>query len=538
MRKDNSEFKTSFLSEAGTFLDNKDYFAYAEMDDLACWVLADGLDAAPDADSARLAVESVLSRFTEQPTLSRRKLKSYLRKAHKRLQAESRKVRLKCSLVMVVTDYNQMVWASVGHARLYMLRGGKIALASKDQSLAQRLADIGKLQQQDVDRHAERGNLLHYMGKPGAFRPQVSGKVKLQDGDTMLLCTHGLWEGVHPVELLDAREEADEPEQLIDMLEEILLSKQRKTVNNYTGVAIFANKIYKVEPKKRDIKKWVRTAAMILIPMLLFGGGAVYYKIKSAEVKAETVAAMIEHEQNGDKEMEEGDYGSALKEYSEARIASNRLKNKVQTKLISDKQNVADLVVAGDKFFKEGEYEKAVERYQKSLEEAKPYKSFNMSGVEESIKKAQTYLVILGVMKQGDVKFEAKDYAGARQLYEEAQKQATMAAFEQGGQQISAKIAAVDKELVQVKVGEQQAKGEETEKQGDKQLEAQEFAKAIATYTIAQNMYKEAGLTDKVLSVQYKMIEAQEQLDLKKVPPPAEGAPEGHAVPAAAGQAG
>ncbi|WP_252898059.1 hypothetical protein [Lysinibacillus sphaericus] len=43
MRKENCDFKTSFLSEAGSFLQNKDYFAYTELDDIACWVAHKGL---------------------------------------------------------------------------------------------------------------------------------------------------------------------------------------------------------------------------------------------------------------------------------------------------------------------------------------------------------------------------------------------------------------------------------------------------------------------------------------------------------------
>ena len=38
MRKLNSEVKTSFISEEGTYLQNRDYFAFVELDDYACYV--------------------------------------------------------------------------------------------------------------------------------------------------------------------------------------------------------------------------------------------------------------------------------------------------------------------------------------------------------------------------------------------------------------------------------------------------------------------------------------------------------------------
>ena len=38
MRKQNSTFKTAFLSEAGSKLENNDYFAYVELDRYACYL--------------------------------------------------------------------------------------------------------------------------------------------------------------------------------------------------------------------------------------------------------------------------------------------------------------------------------------------------------------------------------------------------------------------------------------------------------------------------------------------------------------------
>lgn len=34
MRKDNSDFSTAFVSEAGSYIDNRDYFAFMETDDM------------------------------------------------------------------------------------------------------------------------------------------------------------------------------------------------------------------------------------------------------------------------------------------------------------------------------------------------------------------------------------------------------------------------------------------------------------------------------------------------------------------------
>ena len=58
MRKQNSTFKTAFISEAGSGLENNDYFAFVELEKYACYVIADGLNDLPDAESARLATQT------------------------------------------------------------------------------------------------------------------------------------------------------------------------------------------------------------------------------------------------------------------------------------------------------------------------------------------------------------------------------------------------------------------------------------------------------------------------------------------------
>ena len=54
MRRINSDFQTLHISEEGQKLSNRDYFGYVEMDDFACYVLADSLDDEPAVNSCLL----------------------------------------------------------------------------------------------------------------------------------------------------------------------------------------------------------------------------------------------------------------------------------------------------------------------------------------------------------------------------------------------------------------------------------------------------------------------------------------------------
>lgn len=522
MRKDNSEFKTAFLSEAGTFINNKDYFAFIELDDIACWVVAHGLDSDREVESAEMAVRSILGNIMNNPTMSRMKIKKYIQEAHKLLQEESHRVRLKASLALVVTNYTKMIWAVAGNAKLYHFRNGRLNFKSKDQSLAQLMADEEEIPESQIEEHEERHNLLNYLGKPYDFKPIVSKKYPLTDGDVMVLSTPGLWEGVNSVEMLDTIQEAKEPEEVVDTLEDVLLSKQKPIVNNYTAATIFVNKTYKEDPKKK-----IRIIKRIIVALVIFaliGGGAIVYQVRAAAKKAESVASMIEQEKNGDVFVQDGDYPKALKEYSDARNAAVRIKDLVHMKLIGKKYRITQLIVDGDTAFKDGDYTKALSKYEKAQKEVQGRKDFNAKELDEKVNKSKSLIQISNWMKEGDIKFEKQDYAGAKSTYEKARKAAIAASFTSGEEKIKTKLDETEEKMSSIEKEKKQLDGEKLEKKGDKSYASQDFKKAIESYTTAQEVYQEIGMLEKVLSMERKITKAEEKLN---------PVPKGGAVPEA-----
>ena len=84
MRKSNSEFKTAFVSEAGSELSNNDYFAYVELDDYACYVLASGITDLRSTEAAKLAVEHFILSFQDNPSMGTRTLTGYMEETNSR----------------------------------------------------------------------------------------------------------------------------------------------------------------------------------------------------------------------------------------------------------------------------------------------------------------------------------------------------------------------------------------------------------------------------------------------------------------------
>ena len=124
MRKLNSKFNTNFVSEEGTFLQNKDYFAFIELDDYACYVIADGIDEDKELESAKIAVTAFIRDFTEKPTMNKFTIRKYLNNANNELIASSRNVRLKASMTVVVTNYSKLVYSVIGNTRFYLFKDG------------------------------------------------------------------------------------------------------------------------------------------------------------------------------------------------------------------------------------------------------------------------------------------------------------------------------------------------------------------------------------------------------------------------------
>ncbi|WP_019535831.1 hypothetical protein [Paenibacillus ginsengihumi] len=530
MRKENSDFKTAFVSEAGSHLDNRDYFAFVELDDLACYVIADGLDTDKEVRSAEMAVSVILENFMESPSLSRRKLKDHLETAHEWLKFESRRVRLKASVLVVITDYTRMIWGSCGNARLYHFRGGRLNFRSRDQSLSQLLLDQGRISEDRAGTHEERGNLLNYMGRPDTFEPFISKKTPLADGDVLLLCTPGIWEEVELPELLDALADSSDPETLTDTLEELVLSRQRSSVDNYTAAAVYANKIFAEKPKNR--KKWILRIAMMLLALALAGGGIWYAKYRQAVKIAEAVVQMTEFEQDGDGYAAAGDYAKALKAYSEAKNAASKVKDKLHFQLIRGKQRVAQAVTDGDGYVKDGEYDMAVESYNKALEDADDYKVFKPEHIKERIDRSRTISKLAEAIAEGEKQLLAQDYNGALKTFNEAKSLAIAAGYDAGMKQADEKIKQAQEKIDNLTRETKTLRADNLEKKGDRSFEAEDYAGAMEAYAQAQEIYQEIEKLERVLAMERKIAKADEKLN--PILPAAQTPDAGAAAPSAA----
>lgn len=97
------------------------------------------------------------------------------------------------TIVACVVQQGRAWWAHAGDSRLYWLRDARLVLRTRDHSKVQNLIDLGQIDPSESDTHPERNKVLNCLGSP--FEPTIDlgGNVTLQSGDTVMLCSDGVW---------------------------------------------------------------------------------------------------------------------------------------------------------------------------------------------------------------------------------------------------------------------------------------------------------------------------------------------------------
>lgn len=503
MRKENSCFKTKFISEPGSYIKNRDYFAFIELEDCACYCIADGIDEDPKKESAFLAISVILEAFHESPGFSKRALKRYLLYAQEELHREATEARLESSIVVLLTNYKKVIWAHAGNSRLYFVRNESIKYRTIDHSLSQNLATQGEIPLDQIDVHEERHNLYTYLGQSGRLNPSITSKRKLEDGDILLLCTRGVWETVGTPELLDSMEGVHDPETVCTGLEEVILSQQEEVLDNYTIAAIFVDKVYR-NPKANRNKKIMKIigAVVAILSVVLITIGIARYRSNSSKYQAMETSL-----QKGITRVEEKDYNGANQELDTAlelsetiRVRSNSKKGQTVHN-VKEYSNLVKELVAAKEFLDNEFYENAAKAFQDAV--------FNIEKLKDpSIMQPQVKQILLAYrdyateMEKANNLVEEKRFEEATSCFVSAQKSGIKAGdMECQTSAESKKNEAIAQSMVLT--------GDKFMEEAKKHFRMGEFTGALTDYQSALNSYDSASSLDKEIDVVQKQETAK-----------------------------
>ena len=513
MRKENASFETKFISEAGSYLNNADYFAFVELKDYACYVIADGIDTDDMKKSAQQAVTAVIAKFSDMPGMSKAKLKSYMAEAHRTLLEESAEIRLEASILVLVTDYKKARWVHAGNCRLALLHNGAIIETTKDTSLTQRLADSEEIPLDMVSSHEERNNLYAYLGQPGKFSPVISAKHSLEDGDIILLETRGAWENIGDAELLDATDGVSKAEEVCTGLEDVILSQRLDIIENYTIVSIFVNKIYQ-NPKQGKYKKLITLLVSLAIALTIALTAILVTRYIMNRKNLEKIDAIKEA---GVEKLQEEKYEAAKDKLEEYESISVRVKkgtanyDRVQSvKLYCSLAE--DLYDASVNVTSQG-YKgaiKDVERATQTLDQLKELGE-DTTDLYNTLTAFERYATF---MQQGDAFIVENSYGEAVTAYSNASD--AVDDFDDTSYKKKAEDALESAQTndKSAQVNENMKSGMNAEEKGDKLASKGDYTNAKSKYETAKDFYKlaadagDSNASDKLDSVNIKINDA------------------------------
>lgn len=499
MRKQNSEFRTAFTSEADLDLKNTDYFGFVELDDFACYVIADGIDDQNDAVSAKLAVAAAVSRFQESPSMSKRTLKACLNSANRALLEAKSKNRLKASIIIILTNYVAMRYGQAGNVRLRIYRDGFLREQSTDQSLTADMVKAERVEADKVAAHEERNNLYTYLGQKQGFRPHISKKIKLSNSDAIALYTRGIWEHVDDGELKDIFADAtDDPEKSVAEVEELLLSRQPQDLGKYTFAALFVNKIFTDPNRKRKIKRILTIVIPIVIILVIIGIMlAVRYNRKMERIRQMELAYTdtIEY-------IQADNYVRAEERCKEARTYAEQLKDQKMQNELGNYLKLVESILAADDKLNDKKYVDAQLLYRDAANRARYVDNLGEEYINDRLKTTSNYISVYDLINLGDTLALNLQYDKAEEKYLEAKNLAGRIYFDEGRtmamealerlytdqkSEKEADDAAVKDQLAQQEAGaNHMAKGDEAFAQGD-------YQSAKVYYSTAEQKYGQLG---------------------------------------------
>lgn len=395
MRKNEAKFTTVFFSEAGTKNKNNDYFGYVQLDNYAIWAVADGFDEEEGADvAARLAVESAIEYFMLHPEFSREiisEIMSYVNLKVREKQSETERYSLMhTSFLIVISNYNALLYGNIGNTRFYHLRNGYVISQSRDDTVAQLLVEEEALNTGDLKYHRQRNDLLQAIGDYGEIKPNIlKTPITLQEKDVFCLTTMGFWENIDEKEMEVELSRYDESKKWLVSLEKKVVATLRDDVENYTFAAVTIEDVAEPLPMEKNNKKFFIKIVAVAIASILIILTLTLWHVKK---KKDIMNKVTVYEQQAEEELIKKNFENSVKElelvigeYEKLKPKSRGIigfflnadarRKEMDKKIEETKSKIKDTeklkkvfsnIREGNELFNSGNYEEASKKYQEA----------------------------------------------------------------------------------------------------------------------------------------------------------------------------
>ena len=479
MRKDEAKFITEFLSEAGTKAENNDYFGYVLLDNYAIWAVADGFDEEEGAKvAARIAVESVIEYFMLRPRFNYDVIKEMMDYANlkvKEKQEETQKYSLMhTSLLIVISNYNSILYGNIGNTRFYHIRGGYIISQSRDDTIAQLLVDEEALNISDMRFHRQRNDLLQAIGDFGKIKPNIIKKpVELMEKDVFCLTTVGFWENIDEHDMENDLSRFEDKKQWLNSLEKRILASLRDNIENYTIAQVEVSAVAAPEPMEKDKRKLIKKIILVMLIIVVIILFVVIWNVKR---RNGILQAATQYEKLADEEI--------LKKNFNNSIDNLKLEIGEYEKLKPKSKGIIGFLTNAEK--KRADAGKKIDEINKKI------------GETEKIKKA------FSDINEGNEMFNSGNYDEANVKYQQAKYNLNDNSYKRDELNTEEILTTLDSRINStVKLKEAKA----LEVAGDTAVNEGSYNLAKVSYKNAADMYLANGRADYVSQVEKKLEE-------------------------------
>ena len=479
MRKDEAKFITEFLSEAGTKAENNDYFGYVLLDNYAIWAVADGFDEEEGAKvAARIAVESAIEYFMLRPRCNYDVIKEMIDYANlkvKEKQEETQKYSLMhTSLLIIISNYNSILYGNIGNTRFYHIRGGYIISQSRDDTIAQLLVDEEALNISDMRFHRQRNDLLQAIGDFGKIKPNIIKKpVELMEKDVFCLTTVGFWENIDEHDMENDLSRFEDKKQWLNSLEKRILASLRDNIENYTIAQIEVQAVASPEPMEKDKRKLIKKIILVMLIIVVI---ILFVVIWNTKRRNSILQAATQYEKLADEEI--------LKKNFNNSIDNLKLEIGEYEKLKPKNKGIIGFLTNAEK--KRADASKKIDEINKKI------------GETEKIKKA------FSDINEGNEMFNSGNYDEANVKYQQAKYNLNDNSYKRDELNTEEILTTLDSRINStVKLKEAKA----LEVAGDTAVNEGSYNLAKVSYKNAADIYLANGRADHVSQVEKKLEE-------------------------------
>ena len=210
---------------------NQDRLAYSYSKDAMLLVIADGMGGHRHGEvAAQLAVTTMTDAFqhlaTPSLTSPAKFLIEHIQQVHDMIdqlaQDQDMLEAPRTTIVAAVVQRGMLYCAHAGDSRLYHFRNGHLLYRTEDHSIVQSMYNKGMITKAEMANHPYRHKIYSCLGGDVPPKIELADRQELVEGDTVLLCTDGLWGAVSDEQIkqiLCGSSISDNVTQLLDLAE-------------------------------------------------------------------------------------------------------------------------------------------------------------------------------------------------------------------------------------------------------------------------------------------------------------------------------